>query len=142
MPPPATQDPPMRSRRAATALAAAALVALAVPVAAAASTEVSTSIAGLSWTDADGATDHFDGAISSAAKKCVKGRRVSLYKKQAGPDTRLARLTTDKSGAFAIEREDPGSGRYYVKVKRAEVGDVTCKRAISGPLAVEDLEGV
>jgi hypothetical protein len=132
----------MRRGPTALALAAAALATLGTAGGAAASTEVATAVSGFSWTDADGATDHFDGQISSDAKKCVRQRRVSLYRKASGPDLRLATAKTDKSGEFTVAHEDPGSGSYYLKVKRAEVGATACKRTEAGPLQVTDLAGV
>jgi hypothetical protein len=133
----------MRSKRAvAAAVAAVCLTGLgAVPLAMAGDT-VATSVESFSWTDADGDTDHFDGRISSDEKQCVKDRRVSLYRKESGRDPKIAGATTDRHGEFAVEREDPGSGRYYLKVKRAEVGAITCKRAQTGLLQVTDLDGV
>ena len=95
----------------------------------------------LSWTDADGATDFFDGEIQSPKRKCERDRRVVLFRKVSGPDEKVAK-TTGEDGSFVIEHEDPGSGRYYVKVKRERLASVTCRKAATGNLKVTDLEGV
>ena len=107
------------------------------PGAAAAET-VPTDISSFSWTDADGSTDFFDGAIASQKATCVKRRRVVLYRKEAGPDARIAGGKTNRHGVFRIEREDPGSGRYWAKVKIRR----SCEGAETGLLSVTDLEGV
>jgi hypothetical protein len=103
---------------------------------------VATTITAFSWTDNDNGTDYFDGSINATEPKCVKHRKVIFYRKQSGDDQRVAATETDRDGAYKVEREDPGSGKYYVKVKRHRAGEVSCKRAQSGSLQVTDLEGV
>jgi hypothetical protein len=42
----------------------------------------------------------------------------------------------------SFKQEDPGSGRYYLKVKQERHGAVTCLAETTRPLEVTDLEGV
>jgi hypothetical protein len=72
-------------------------------------------------------TDFFTGDIKSRRKRCVKDRLVKLFRQVPGRDERVA-STRENIGVspqgppwyagWMIEREDPGSGRYYVKMKR------------------------
>ena len=124
----------------ATALAAA-LACLCVPAAVAAET-VPTAISSFSWTDADGDTDYFDGAIDAEKRKCVRRRTVHLYRGGPGNDQRVATTRTKRDGSFVIRKEDPGSGGYYVRVTREFPGSDTCKPAKTSVLSVTDLEGV
>ena len=95
----------------------------------------------LSWTDNDGDTDFFDGEIASPKRKCQRERRVVLFRKASGDDEKVAK-TTSEGGSFVIEHEDPGSGRYYVKVKRERLASFTCGKGLTGNLNVTNLEGV
>ena len=114
-----------RASRAAAAFTVA-LTSLVVAVPAATAEGIPTTISSFSWTDSDGDTDYFDGQIYSTESKCEKRRTVKLYRKESGADPKVAAGTTEAKGDFAIEREDPGSGRYDLKVKRKRAGDVTC----------------
>lgn len=125
----------------AAAAFAAALCALGVAPAAAGE-PATTSVSSFSWSDEEAGTDFFDGAISSAETKCLKGRRVTLNRKEGGGHQRLKRVRTDGDGEFLIEREDPGSGEYYVVVKRKQLEGVTCRTARTGSLIVSDLPDV
>jgi hypothetical protein len=121
------------------ALTLAAVIAVAPPAAAGGTP---TTISSFSWTDSDGATDYFDGNISSAVAKCEKHRDLALYRLESGRDPKVAGGTTRGDGSFVIEHEDPGSGRYYLKVRRKHAGGTSCKSAETGTLKVTDLEGV
>ena len=134
----------MTGTRGTLAAVAAAVLAmmLALPLGAGARDGVNTSVSSFSWTDNDDGTDFFDGAVSSAQPKCVKDRRVTLYRQAAGSDLRIKGVTTDRDGEFVVERENPGSGRYYLRVKRKRAAGVSCKRAVAGPLQITDLSGV
>jgi hypothetical protein len=131
-----------RSRICATAVAAVALAGAFGALPALAGDASATNVTAFSWTDNDNGTDYFDGSVNSVEPKCVKRRKVILYRNDSGADQRVAGTETNKSGVFEIEREDPGSGKYYVKVKRRRAGDVSCKRTQTGNLQVTDLEGV
>lgn len=130
-----------RNSRVAAALAAT-LTSVLVIVPAAAADRVPTTISSFSWTDSDGDTDFFDGQVYSTVSKCKKRRALALYRKQSGTDPKVAGGRTLGDGGFVIEHEDPGSGRYYLKVKRKHAGGVTCKAAETGTLTITDLEGV
>lgn len=95
----------------------------------------------LSWTDNDNGTDFFDGELQSAKAKCERDRRVTLFRKAHGGAEKVKRVTSE-DGSFVIEIEDPGSGRYYVEVKRKRLASFTCDEAQTGKLTVTDLEGV
>jgi hypothetical protein len=132
----------MRGRRGILTGAVAAVTALGVAVPALAGQTATTAIVAFSWTDADGDTDYFDGRISSSEDRCEKDRKVVVYRKQSGRDARIGGAATDGGGKFRVEREDPGSGRFYLKAKRKEAGPITCKKAQTGQLQVTDLDGV
>jgi hypothetical protein len=72
----------------------------------------------------------------------MRKRRVVLYRLESGADPTVGSTKTKHGGQFVLKREDPGSGRYYVKVKRKHTGGNTCEAAQTGTLKVTDLEGV
>jgi hypothetical protein len=95
-----------------------------------------------SWTDSDGDTDYFDGQLDSPKEKCVKRRRLVLLRRAQGDEVKVLRGKSDRRGAFRLEREDPGSGRYFLQIKPDRRGETECGGGLSGPLEVTDLEGV
>ncbi len=133
---------PMTRRSAVAALAVAGALGCSAVTTAIAAEEVPTTVTGFSWTDADGETDFFDGHIASVENKCIKHRTLTVFRKRHGPDSRVGRTETDNTGKWKVEREDPGSGHYYVKVKEAKAGGLVCQRAKAGTLRVVDLEDV
>ena len=131
------------SRKRTLTIAAALAVAVACAAAPAlAAGGFSTAFISLSWTDNDNGTDYFDGDLEADPSKCETGRRVRLYRKEPGTDPRVGAAKTKNNGKFTIEREDPGSGKYWGKVKKKRIGELVCVKAKTGPLQVTDLEGV
>ena len=96
----------------------------------------------LSWTDEDGGVDHFDGALESEKRKCEKRRRVVLFRRVQGEDEKVERAESNREGSFLLEHEDPGSGRYFVKVNQERRGATLCGAVRTGLLEITDLEGV
>jgi hypothetical protein len=83
----------------------------------------------------------FSGRISSRFGPCEKQRRVELFQKISGGDTkRLGKDTSDSSGRWAVQLDNVKSGAYYAKVKpkRKRNGDspLVCKKGRSDTVIV------
>jgi hypothetical protein len=83
----------------------------------------------------------FSGRISSRFGPCEKQRRVALFQKISGGETkRLGKDTSDSSGRWAIQLDNVKSGAYYAKVKPKRKSDggspLTCKKGRSETVIV------
>jgi hypothetical protein len=79
--------------------------------------------------------DFFSGTINSAEAACVSQREVAVFRVRGDretPDKRIGVGLSDKDGKWILFKEDPGSGKYYAKLKPLDVGvgrhDHTCSK--------------
>ena len=98
-----------------------------------------TVVAALNWNDKNDRADQFRGRLGSKESQCLHRRRVTLLRVAPGRDRKVASGRTDNAGSFAFAREDPGSGRYYLRVKERRIGLGTCERGQSKQLRVSDV---
>jgi hypothetical protein len=83
----------------------------------------------------------FSGKVSSRSGRCEKQRRVELFQKVSGGETkRLGKDTSNSSGRWAIQLDNVRSGAYYAKVKPKQKngGDspLVCKKGRSETIIV------
>jgi hypothetical protein len=78
--------------------------------------------------------DAFKGKLKAPdATACAAGQKVTVFKKDKGPDTKIGKATTKPSGSYSVG--DTGKkGTYYSKTPKSTVGVHTCKAAKSPPL--------
>ncbi len=75
----------------------------------------------------------------TAAEGCDAGRKVHLYKVDAGPDTHLDTKTSSSDGFYKFKRRTPRA-TYYVKVvkdDRTVAAELVCAAAKSSNVKVE-----
>ena len=75
------------------------------------------------------AVGEFRGAVKSDVIQCIKHRKVRIVR-ISGPDVRVGKGYTKRNGHFDIQTAE-SSGDWYAKVKREQVGPVTCAGARS-----------
>ncbi len=75
------------------------------------------------------AVGQFRGAVHSDVIQCIKHRKVRIVR-ASGPDVRVGKGLTKRNGHFNIQTSETG-GDWYAKVKREEIGPVTCAGARS-----------
>lgn len=132
------------ARPVATLLAVAATLALAAaPAIARSSYETHVKI--ISFVDQEGPPDPvdiFDGKLSSKHQACVTDRTVKLYRRAGGPDKLIAKARASDEGFWFVHKEDPGSGRYYAKAPKVNVGSNRhpriCEKGVSPDYKVVD----
>ncbi len=119
--------------------AVAAIGASAASEAAPAEDRFATVVASLKWSDNDLRPDRFDGKLGATESRCLRERAVRLYRSVPGRDRRIAAALTNNRGAYRFDREDPGSGRFYLRVKKRRIPIGICERARSKKLRIVDL---
>jgi predicted secreted protein len=114
----------MRAWRAAMATVALAVVAaIATPASAAERAKTEIEIEKLKGKGASG-------TVSSRNGACESQRKVKLFLLGDYVSVKVGKDSTSSSGKWKIEADlDPG--RYYAKVSKTKVGDLTCKAAES-----------
>jgi hypothetical protein len=72
-----------------------------------------------------GGEAEFIGKIASSKGACVDGRKVKLFRKHHGNETKLGGDHTNGKGKFVIDLGSgtPRKGSYHAEVKQAKVGD-------------------
>ena len=84
----------------------------------------------------------FSGRVSSSLGACKKQRRVELFQKISGGETkRLGKDSSDSDGRWAIQLDNVKSGAYYAKVKPKRKSDggspLVCKQGRSETVVVD-----
>ena len=64
----------------------------------------------------------FFGRVKSKLGKCVKNRKVKVFRKQPGDDILEGKATSDGKGRWAVPVKLAGSGTYYAMAKRRVLG--------------------
>jgi hypothetical protein len=66
----------------------------------------------------------FTGKIDSNKGGCVPDRKVKLYRKTSGDETKVGGDRTNNKGKFEIDLGSgtPKNGKYYAEVKQAKIG--------------------
>ena len=87
--------------------------------------------------------NEFSGKIDSGKSKCVKDRKVKLYRKKNGNKDKLGSDNTNGKGKFAIGIGSgaPKNGKYFAQVEESSYkngnGDkITCLDAKSGSVTL------
>ena len=123
----------MRSTRACAFLAAlCALTAGAGTAAAAGQTDYATFFVEFGLSQGD-----FAGKIDSVKGKCVKERKIVLYRKQGDEKKQLGIDKTNDKGKFKIGvGDDPKNGKYFAQAKSKSIGSGSCRSEKSAKVEV------
>ena len=81
----------------------------------------------------------FHGKVKSeGGRVCIEDRKVRLYMKTVGRDELLGRTRTNGRGIWKIP-QDPTSGVFYAKVRKARVASrgVKCGADTSKPVVID-----
>jgi hypothetical protein len=87
--------------------------------------------------------EKFSGKIDSSKSKCVKDRKVKVYRKKNGNKDKLGSDKTNNKGKFSVGvgNGPPKDGKYFAEVKESSYtggdGDkVTCLDNKSGSVSI------
>lgn len=87
--------------------------------------------------------EKFSGQIDSSKSKCIKDRKIVLYRKKNGDKSKIGDDKTNNKGKFTIGvgNGPPKDGKYYAEAKESSyTGDsgskITCGDAKSGSVTI------
>lgn len=105
-------------------------------------TEYPTSFKKFKFKGSSSASSEFKGKISSSKGKCVKKRKVKLFRQHSGNTNKVAGDKTNSNGKFEMKLGNTvKNGKYYSKVKQSSYkksnGDkVVCLDRTSGTVKI------
>jgi hypothetical protein len=69
------------------------------------------------------AQDIFRGRVFSARENCRSNRRVAVFRRHKGPDTRIGSDRSEDNGRWLVDVEGHAApGRYYARAPRKDLG--------------------
>ena len=78
----------------------------------------------------------FHGKVKSEKTRCVKDRKVKVFKVKASGDIKIASDTSDNDGSWSVGTTGYKNGRFYAKAQKTD----NCKRGISKVIKLVDGE--
>jgi hypothetical protein len=69
------------------------------------------------------------GKIDSTKGKCVKNRKVKVFRKQSGNKSKLGSDKTNDKGKFGIGLPSLKNGKYFAEVKEKDLADTSSGEA-------------
>jgi 6-phosphogluconolactonase (cycloisomerase 2 family) len=66
--------------------------------------------------------DKFKGKVKSDAAGCINGQKVKVFRKESGPDPKVAKGTSKADGKWSA-KEKNADGKYYAKVAQTRLAD-------------------
>lgn len=63
----------------------------------------------------------FHGKVKSPRRQCLKGRKITVFRKKPGPDKRIGSGTSIGGGHWKVNKKPDKGKKYYAKVKKRRV---------------------
>jgi hypothetical protein len=83
----------------------------------------------------------FHGKVKSpqGGQECIEDRKLTVFKKQDGPDRKINSDTTDTAGNWDTGNTHVGKGKYYAKAKAVLLmtNEVFCEKGKSETVTVD-----
>ena len=86
-----------------------------------------------------GSRHEFSGRVSSDSPKCVRGRKVTVFREQSGGDAKVGTDLSGRRGGWSVRPSNqPDPDYYYAKVARKRIGpsNIRCASVKSVKTAV------